>query len=98
MGFLFAALLLGQTLFFMALLLSLGRPWGGIFPKKTAGTHLRRLAAGCVPVSMIPFIPFGSLPEAPLFWRGGLTKRTLPQEIFSCAFSISYADEFVKGK
>ena len=67
MGFLFAALLLGQTLFFMALLLSLGRPWGGIFPKKTAGTHPRRLAAGCVPVSMIPFILFGSLPEAPLF-------------------------------
>ena len=68
MGFLFAALLLEQTLFFMALLLSLGRPWGGIFPKKTAGTHPRRLAAGCVPVLLFDL---GVCPRLRFFGAAG---------------------------
>ena len=66
--------------------------------KKTAGTHPRRLAAGCVPVSMIPFILFGSLPEAPFFWRGGLTKRALPLVFSFGMFSIPYAGGLVKGE
>jgi hypothetical protein len=43
-------------------------------------------------------IRFGSLPEAPFFWRGGLTKRALPQDFFFWYVQYNICGRFCQGE